>query len=372
MTTPQSVVMWDDDMLRYDFGPSHPMAPVRLDLTMRLARELGVLDHLRVVPPPAVDLTEILAVHSQEYVAAVQHASAPDASSDIAHGLGTPDVPVFVGMHDASARVVAATVDAARRVWSGDCPHAFSIAGGLHHAMPSLASGFCVYNDVAAAIAWLLAQGVERVAYVDVDVHHGDGVEHIFWDDPRVLTISVHESPQTLFPGTGWDTDTGGPNAPGSAINVPLSAGTNDTQWLQAITTTVPDALAAFQPDVLVSQHGCDTHYLDPLAHLDITVDGQHTAAQLVHAWAHEFTNGRWVAAGGGGYALVDVVPRTWTHLMAILSEHPIDPQTPVPPEWRKHVRQRFGVDGPTLMTDGARFTLTRSGGVTTLALPED
>jgi acetoin utilization protein AcuC len=220
--------------------------------------------------------------------------------------------------------------------------------------MPDAAAGFCVYNDVALAIASLLDAGVERVAYIDVDVHHGDGVEHIFWDDPRVMTISIHESPRSLYPGTGWSDDIGGAAARGFAVNIPLPAGTGDAGWLRALSAIAPHLLGAFAPQALVSQHGCDSHALDPLAHLSLSIDGQRRAAELVHGWAHEYSGGKWVAAGGGGYALVDVVPRIWTLLMAEQSGHPIPPETPVPEPWRRYVAQRLSQVAPLRMTDGA------------------
>ena len=230
-------------------------------------------------------------------------------------------------MHEAAAHVTGATVEAMRQVWSGESLHSANITGGLHHAMPDRVSGFCVYNDVAVGIRWLLEQGAERVAYVDVDAHHGDGVERIFWDDPRVLTISLHESGEVLFPGTGFPRDLGGPDAPGTAVNVALPPGTADAGWLRAFHAVVPDLLREWQPDILVTQHGCDSHIDDPLAHLMLTVDGQRATYLALHDLAHELTGGRWVATGGGGYAVVDVVPRAWTHLLAIVAGRPLDPQ---------------------------------------------
>jgi acetoin utilization protein AcuC len=210
-----------------------------------------------------------------------------------------------------------------------------------------------VYDDPAIAIAWMLGQGVERVAYVDVDVHHGDGVQAIFWDDPRVLTISLHESGRTLFPGTGFPTDAGGRNAKGRAVNVALPAGTTDTGWHAAFDAVVPPLLRAFAPTVLLSQHGCDTHALDPLANLLLSVDGQRLAQHKLHDLAHQVCGGRWIAVGGGGYELVQVVPRTWTHLLAIASGEPIDPERETPQDWRDFVHGRTGMTAPTRMTDG-------------------
>ncbi len=235
-------------MTRYDFGPSHPMNPVRLDLTMRLARALGVLDHVELTAPTAATVAELLRVHTPDFLAAVQQCSAPDSEGDLAHGIGTPDVPTFTDMHEVTSLIAGATLGAATAVWRGDVAHAFSPAGGLHHAMPDAAAGFCVYNDISVAIAGLLDGGAERVAYVDVDVHHGDGVEAAFWDDPRVLTISIHEDPRTLYPGTGRPFEIGGPAAEGMAVNVACRPGPEDAGWLRAIHSVVPHLLEVFAP----------------------------------------------------------------------------------------------------------------------------
>ena len=353
------VVPWDDGLVGYDFGRGHPLNPLRVDLTMRLARSLGVLDRPNVTmvrPEPATD-DELLLVHDKGYVEAVRAASADPHEVDLGRGLGTSDTPTFAGMHDATALVVGATLRAARAVWSGEAEHAVNVAGGLHHAMPGAGSGFCVYNDPAVAIAWLLDQGAERIAYVDVDVHHGDGVQEAFWEDRRVLTISVHESGAHLFPGTGFPDETGGVGAEGSAVNVALPPGVTDGLWLRAFHAVVPPLLAEFAPQVLVSQHGCDSHLLDPLAHLGLTVDGQRSSYAAIHALAHQHAGGRWLATGGGGYELARVVPRAWTHLLAEAAGAPIDGQTETPPEWQSYVADRYGLEAPTHMTDGATPT---------------
>jgi acetoin utilization protein AcuC len=348
-------IMWDDALLGYDFGPSHPLAPRRLDLTMRLIREFGLLDaaHVQEVAAPPADERLLGLVHSAPYLEAVRRASADPADVDHARGLGIPDNPTFTGMHEASALVAGQSVAAAEAVWSGRAEHAVNIAGGLHHAMPHAASGFCVYNDPALAIARLLELGAERVAYVDVDVHHGDGVEAIFYHDPRVLTVSLHETGRFLFPGTGFPDEIGALDAEGSAVNVALPPGTGDEGWLRAFHAIVPHVLRAFRPQVLVTQHGCDSHALDPLAHLGLSIDGQRTAGAALHAFAHELTDGRWVATGGGGYEIVDVVPRAWTHLVAEAIGTPLDPQTPTPEGWRDHVQITLRRVAPQRMTDG-------------------
>jgi acetoin utilization protein AcuC len=349
-------LVWDERLTGYDFGPGHPLAPVRVELTIALARELGVLARPAVtvvtpVVPAGQDELEL--VHDPGYIAAVR-AAGRDGLPNGRYGLGTPDNPVFAGMHEASALVAGATLAAARAVWRGETGHGANIAGGLHHAMRRAASGFCVYNDPAIAIAWMLAQGAQRIAYVDLDVHHGDGVQAAFYDDPRVLTISLHEHPATLFPGTGLASESGAGDGLGYAVNVALPAGTGDAGWLRAFDAVVPPLLRAFKPEVLVSQHGCDSHRLDPLANLELSVDAQRRAQLMVHDLAHEVAGGRWLLTGGGGYELVQVVPRTWTHLLAVASGDPIDPARLVPPGWRALAAERAGEYGPGRMTDGA------------------
>ncbi|XVQ10365.1 acetoin utilization protein AcuC [Spirillospora sp. CA-255316] len=347
-------VFWDDRLISYDFGAGHPLNPVRVELTMALAREIGLLDetNVQVAGFEAADDKLLGLVHRDAYIAAVKHAGSTGLPEP-RYGLGNTDNPVFLGMHEASALVAGASVAAARAVWTGEAEHAANVSGGLHHALAEAASGFCVYNDPAIAIAWLLDNGAERVAYVDVDVHHGDGVQAAFYDDPRVMTISLHETPRTLFPGTGFPNESGGPGAEGTSVNVALPPGTGDALWLRAFDAVVPPLLEAFRPDVLVTQHGCDSHALDPLAHLILSVDGQRTAYAWLHRLAHRVAGGRWLVTGGGGYELVQVVPRAWTHLLAEAAGRPIEPETATPEPWRDFVRRRTGEIAPRRMTDG-------------------
>ena len=209
--TCRASLVYDESLTAYDFGPTHPMNPIRVDLTVELADAIGVLDTLPRVPAPDATEDDLATVHEPGLIEAVMAAGKDPSRHDLVRGLGTEDDPTFPHMHEASRHVVGASIEAARQVWTGQVDHAANIAGGLHHAMPDRASGFCVYNDVAVAIRWLLDNGAEKVAYVDVDVHHGDGVEHVFYDDPRVLTISLHETGQMLFPGTGFPADSADP-----------------------------------------------------------------------------------------------------------------------------------------------------------------
>ncbi|MFE2288473.1 acetoin utilization protein AcuC [Streptomyces sp. NPDC059443] len=345
--------MWDEAVTKYDFGPSHPMDPVRLALTMGLVRAFGLDRELEVRAGRQAGESTLRLVHREDYVAAVREVSADPGLADGSYGLGTMDDPAFHGMHEASALIAGQSVAGAEAIWRGDAEHAVNFAGGLHHAMPGGAAGFCVYNDAALAIARLLELGAERVAYVDVDVHHGDGVQAAFWDDPRVLTVSLHEHPRTLFPQTGWPEETGGPAAEGSAVNIAVPAGTGDEGWLRAFHSVVPELLADFRPQVLVTQHGADTHFEDPLAHLAVSLDAQRAVQEACHELAHEYAGGRWLALGGGGYAVVDVVPRSWTHLVAIAGHRPIDPETAIPGSWRDEVYARTREVAPGRMTDG-------------------
>ncbi len=349
----KSLVIWDEALLAYDMG-EHPLDPVRVELTIALAREFGLLDRdgVAVEAPEPAGYDRLLTVHLPQYIEAVQGASV-DPYHEWGFGLGTPDNPTFPGMHDAAALVAGATTAAAEAVWSGRVRRAVNIAGGLHHAMPARASGFCVYNDPAIAITRMLEMGAERIAYVDVDVHHGDGVQEVFYDDPRVLTVSLHESPRILFPGTGFADEIGGPHAPHSAVNIPLPAHTGDDAWHEAFDAIVPDALRAFEPQVLFSQCGADAHFLDPLADLRLSVDGQRLSYLKMRDLAEELCDGRWVVSGGGGYALVEAVPRAWTHLLAIVTGEPVDPRTAIPESWRELASQRRPHRRPPLaMTD--------------------
>ncbi|MFH8795835.1 acetoin utilization protein AcuC [Streptomyces sp. NPDC017941] len=346
-------LMWDEAVTGYDFGPQHPMDPVRLTLTRSLIDAFGLDRELDVVAAKRAGESTLGLVHREDYVRAVRAASADPASARGEYGLGTEDDPAFAGMHEVSALIAGQSVGAAEAVWQGEALHAVNFAGGLHHAMPGSASGFCVYNDAALAIARLLELGAERVAYVDVDVHHGDGVQAAFWEDPRVLTISLHEHPRMLFPGTGWPEETGAAAAAGSAANVALPAGTGDEGWVRAFHAVVPELLAGFRPQVLVTQHGADTHFEDPLAHLTVSLDAQRAVQIACHELAHQYADGRWVALGGGGYAVVDVVPRSWTHLVAVAAGREIEPTAVLPEVWQQEVYRRTRTRGPGRMTDG-------------------
>jgi acetoin utilization protein AcuC len=243
----------------------------------------------------------------------------------------------------------------ADRILGGDVDHAFNPAGGLHHAMAGRASGFCIYNDVALAAARARDAG-HRVMYVDLDVHHGDGTQALFWDDPNVLTVSVHETGRTLFPGSGFVDERGGPEALGTKVNLPLHPLTGDGSWLAAIERVLPALAEGFRPTFLVTQHGCDTHVYDPLAHLRLTTRAYRKATLLLDGLAHQYAEGRWFATGGGGYDAYRVVPRSWA--LVWLAQAHLEPPIETAADWR----ERWAAEAdrysqgppPTLMLDPA------------------
>ncbi|MFF0814033.1 acetoin utilization protein AcuC [Rhodococcus sp. NPDC003318] len=359
----EGVVVWSPEYLNYRWSSDHPMNPARLDLTMSLSRSLGLIEGAEIVRPDAATDAELLRIHTPSYIAAVKAAGVGPvqglvdarAEGDAApHGLGSEDNPIFPRMHEASAILAGGTLAAAREVAAGRTRRAVSIGGGMHHAMADWASGFCVYNDAAIAISWLLDNGFDRIAYIDVDAHHGDGVQHAFLGDPRVLTVSIHQHPATLWPNTGWSSEVGAGAGEGTSLNMPVLPGTVDSVWLRAFHAVVPAAVGSFKPQIVISQCGVDSHREDPLADLSLTVDGQRAAFRAMRDLADRYADGRWIAVGGGGYGLVRVVPRAWTHLIATALGRDLDPATAVPQSWLDEVAAKGPtVELPTTMSDG-------------------
>ncbi len=336
------------------------MRPVRLKFTMALAETLGLFEGVEAISPQAATEGELLRIHTHDYIEAVKHAQQPPGEPPLAppYGLGSSDNPVFPHMHEAASVIVGGTLAAAREIAAGRTRRAVSIGGGMHHAMPNSAAGFCVYNDAAVAISWLLDHGFDRIAYLDVDVHHGDGVQRAFYGDPRVLTMSIHQHPATLWPNTGWAEETGAGKAEGTALNLAIMPGTRDGLWLRGFHAVASGALAAFRPQIVVSQCGVDTHREDPLADLELSVDGQRAAFLAMRELADRYAEGRWLAIGGGGYGLIRVVPRAWTHLLAAALDRDIDPATPIPQEWTDLATAYApNIAPPATMGDGADVT---------------
>ncbi|HEU4962960.1 MAG TPA: acetoin utilization protein AcuC [Bacilli bacterium] len=352
MQGPTCAFVFSEAYTRYKFSEDHPFNPKRLDMTLDLIRTLDLLDPQQIVTPRPATEEELRRVHDSRYLEAVKRASAENADPDAfgAWGLGTEDTPIFPGMHEATSLIAGGTLVAADLVMAGRFRHAMNIAGGLHHAHKASASGFCVYNDIAVAIAHVKETYGARVAYIDTDAHHGDGVQWMFYEDPDVLTISFHETGKYLYPGTGEITERGEGRGYGYSLNVPLEAFTEDDSWMEAVQAVLEPALRAFQPDLIVHQNGCDAHRYDPLTHLAATSSIYRDMPRLTRRLAEEICDGRIVMVGGGGYDIWRVVPRAWTMLWAELCGRDLPPE--VPATWLDKWQPESPFDLPALFLD--------------------
>jgi acetoin utilization protein AcuC len=334
-TVRRAVFLSTTALWEHGHGKNHPLKPERLRRTFELLEEYGAFaaPNVQVIAPPLATEDELALIHSRNYIEVVRVLSEGGAWTEtreyiqpMRYGFGSGDNPIFPEMYETESLKAGSSLTGAKLLVNGECDVAFSYSGGMHHAMASYASGFCVFNDPAIAIQWMVDQGL-RVAYVDVDVHHGDGVETLFYDTDRVLTISLHQDGHTLFPGTGFEVDTGFAEGEGYAVNVPLPPYTDDETYLWAFNQVVPPMLERFAADVVVSQLGVDTHYQDPLAHLVLT-----TAGQMALFEAFDALSPRWLALGGGGYN-IDVVPRSWTLAFGVMSGQTFPDE--LPPNYR-------------------------------------
>ncbi len=315
-------------MLGYDFGPRHPLKPMRLERAVALLEDLG---NLQPIDPGKGMIGDVLRVHGAGYVEAVRSISSgvPLVGGQAErYGFGSVDNPPFPGMFEASLAYVAGSARAAEAVRGGE-PLAFGLAGGLHHAQREKASGFCIFNDAAIAID-ILRERFSRVAYVDIDLHHGDGVQWLFYDDPTVLTCSIHETGRSLYPGTGFVEETG---ATWTSLNVPLVAHTTGDVWLWAFENSILPALDRFKPDAIVLQMGTDPHFSDPLGHLDVAAQEWLEAVKSIHRLQRPM-----VALGGGGYSET-AVPRMWASAVLSLSGIAYDDTIPVAHNLNGHMQ---------------------------------
>ena len=312
----RTAIIYSEEWRRFDYGPDYPLRMERLGLTWSLMEAYGltVLPRAKVLAPEVADVGAITRFHAREYVDILRAVSAGDWVPHAArYGLGPGDNPIFPGLWEAAQLVAGGSLLAARLVADGEADRAFHFAGGLHHAMPDRASGFCYVNDAVLAILALRQRGL-KVAYVDIDAHHGDGVQFAFYGDPNVLTISTHERGDRLFPGTGFVDERGEGAGVGYSVNLPLQPFTDDAVYLPAFESVVPPLLQSFAPDVTVIQLGIDSHRTDPLTHLALTVQGFGSALGRILE-----ISPRVVALGGGGYDLVNVA-RAWTAAWALLN----------------------------------------------------
>jgi acetoin utilization protein AcuC len=330
-----SRLIYTPEYTTYFFHDEHPFNQRRLLLTHDLMRAFGLLNDDDILPPrPSTD-EEIALAHDSRYIQFVREQGHSSAKLPLAasFGLGTEDVPCFPRMHEATALIVGGTLQAVDVVMNGQADHAFNPAGGLHHAFRGRASGFCIYNDCSIAIAYLRKHWDARVLYIDTDAHHGDGVQWAFYDDPNVLTVSIHETGKYLFPGTGNLTERGEGKGYGYSVNIPLEAFTEDQSFLEIYHHLIPKVARGFKPDVILTQNGCDAHAYDPLTHLSCSMQIYQEIPRLAHQLAHELCQGRWIAVGGGGYDIWRVVPRAWALLWSEMTDQPLTDR-PLPAEW--------------------------------------
>jgi acetoin utilization protein AcuC len=324
-TAPKTAFIYSERYQRFDYGPAHPLRNTRLALTYELCQAYGLLSHpaTRILQAREATEEEVAAFHRPDYVEVFRAADRGQATPNLwDYGLGTSDNPIIPGMYAWSLLTAGASLQAMELVDAGEVDCAFSIAGGLHHAAAARAAGFCYFNDAAVIIRHLVRRG-RRVAYVDIDAHHGDGVQFGFYDTDQVLTLSIHESGESLFPGTGFVEEIGRGRGIGYSVNVPLLAGSDDEIFLWALEQAVPPLLTAFRPDVVVTQLGADTHRTDPLTNLALTTTGFEEAVRRLKPLCR-----KWIALGGGGYNLENV-PRSWTLAWAVMNQREIPDDMP-------------------------------------------
>ncbi|MGN7469705.1 acetoin utilization protein AcuC [Brevibacillus sp. SAFN-007a] len=328
-------LIYSPDYAKYYFHDDHPFNQRRLLLMHDLMSSYGLLTEADLLAPRMATDDELALVHDRRYIEFVREQGHSEAElpQAMSYGLGTEDVPCFRNMHESAALIVGGTLNAVDAVMQGQAEHAFNPAGGLHHAFRGRASGFCIYNDCSVAIAYLRKHWNARVMYIDTDAHHGDGVQWAFYDDPNVLTVSIHETGKYLFPGTGSLSERGDGSGYGFSVNVPLDAFTEDDSFLEVYGEVVSRLANGFKPDVILTQNGCDAHTFDPLTHLSCSMSIYQAIPRLAHQLAHEHCGGRWIAVGGGGYDIWRVVPRAWTLLWSEMSDQPLE-DGDLPPGW--------------------------------------
>lgn len=330
------LLIFHPDYQTYRFAKDHALREVRVKLAHDLIEGLGLLGGAEEERPSPAPEDAILSVHEPKYVKVVKRLSKDPRVPEPAFGLGPGDNPPFAGMYDAARLQVGGTLLAADHVAAGAATRAYNLGGGFHHAMPARASGFCIFNDVAIGIRSLLDSGIRRVLYVDIDGHHGDGVQAVFCRDPRVLTISLHEDGRFLFPGSGFSDEIGEGEGRGYAVNLPLPPHTRDGSWTRAFDAIVLPLADAFHPEVLFTQTGADAHTSDPLTHLDLTTESYEHAGARFDEIARKSCHDRWIAVGGGGYD-VTTAPRVWALLFAAMVRR--RPPNSLPEDWLAECR---------------------------------
>jgi len=331
--------IYSNELLNYHFHPKHPFNQKRLKVTKDLLEAFQYLSPDQIISPRLASDEELGLIHSKTYIEIVKQLSKlPSLENEESfadtYGIGTEDTPHFPQMHEATSLIVGGTLLGAELIMQGETDNVLNMSGGLHHAFQGKAAGFCIYNDCSVAIAYLRKKYDIKVLYIDTDAHHGDGVQWAFYDDPNVFTYSIHETGRYLFPGTGHITEKGDGAGYGYSLNLPLDAFTQDESWLECFRDGLDEVIEFFQPDFIISQHGCDAHFYDPMTHLAASMNIYIEIPKLIKQAANKYSKGRWLAVGGGGYDIWRVVPRAWSIIWMVMNDIPIVQQS-IPQEWK-------------------------------------
>ncbi|WP_277674440.1 acetoin utilization protein AcuC [Piscibacillus halophilus] len=363
-----SAFVYSNDFNQYKFREDHPFDQLRVTLTYELLKSAGTLTDDQVIPPRMATDEEIKTVHHPNYVDAVKRAGINQLteSEALEYGIGTEDTPIFPKMHEAASLLVGGTLSAVDAVLKNGFKHAVNLGGGLHHGFVRKASGFCVYNDAAIAIKYIRELTDYKVLYIDTDAHHGDGVQWIFYDDPNVCTLSIHETGRYLFPGTGTTNERGRLDGYGYSFNIPLDAFTEDESFIEVYKRSIKEIAEYFKPDIIITQNGADAHAYDPLTHLCSTMETYEVIPKLAHEIAHTYCDGRWIALGGGGYDMWRVVPRAWGQVWNIAAKSEILTGD-LPQDWLKKWQEKSPVTLPNQWqdTDGIYKEIPRKPEIT-------
>jgi len=341
----KTAVVIGEQLREYDLGANHPLRPERLKIALALAKNYELISSVDILTPRLAKFEDLTLFHTAEYVNKVKE------YSRLGYGLlDAGDTPAFSGCFEIASWIVGASLVGIEAVINGKADHVFNFSGGLHHAHPGKASGFCIFNDPAVCISYLKKKyGIKRIAYIDIDAHHGDGVMYGFYNDPSVLDIDFHEDGRYLFPGSGFSNEIGEGKAKGLKINVPLPPKVNDKLYLEAFHRIVPAALRSYEPEIILLQSGADSHKGDPLAHLSITVKTYSEIASWLHKFVHEKCYGKIVIFGGGGYLLSNVA-RCWVKVLSVFLEKELSVKIPV--EWQKYYESLTHDEAPNTMNE--------------------
>ncbi|WP_455464501.1 acetoin utilization protein AcuC [Candidatus Hodarchaeum mangrovi] len=338
-------IIWSDQYLTYNLGEGHPMNPKRLLIPFQLLKSLKIFGRpeIKHIEPQKASDDDILLFHTPKYLEIMKELSRIGKGYDFRYGLGTGDCPVFHGMHESSSLIVGGALEGIKRIMNGDINQAFSLLGGLHHAFAEKAAGFCYYNDVVIAIRFLQKKyNIKKVLYVDTDVHAGDGVLDAFYAENSVLGISIHESPQFIFPGTGLSDEIGEKNGLGYSLNLPLYPGTWDDNYIEMFESLIPCIWEEYDPEFVVWQCGADGHFRDVLGHLNLTTNlYSYLGMRISELTRISNADGKLLLLGGGGYN-PDSVARVWLAILMGITGISFPDESPS--DWIDFCRTKYNI----------------------------